>query len=209
MLKFLTTGNITYKGQLFRGRKIIGTEETLALIYPLRNKAIFTSGWRSKAEQAEMVKKGASKTMDSNHLRGCAYDIWNWSEMEKEMRKLGFKNEISWDKGHFPLGGEDSARKNYKIISSLPKVLEEYKPKTVKNAPISSTEVSNDLIQIKIAPSVSEVAKTIPQEIQTIKLSDLPKIGEIISQEVKPTIQDKVSYYLEEFLILIKNIWKK
>ena len=86
MLKYITTKSVTSKGQLFRGRKIIGTEETLALIYPLIGKAIFVSGWRSKTEQEAMVKKGASKTMDSNHRRGVAYDIWNWKEMEKDIK---------------------------------------------------------------------------------------------------------------------------
>jgi hypothetical protein len=161
MLRYINTKDIKYKGQLFRGRKIIGTEETLALIYPLRDKAIFVSGWRSKTEQEVMVKKGASKTMDSNHRRGVAYDIWNWSEMEASMRKLGFINDISLDKNHFPLGGEAKARKNYKIIDFLPNKLEEYKPKN-KPAEKKKGETTSTPIIMTVKPlsSISEPTTT-------------------------------------------------
>lgn len=164
MLKYIQTKDIKYEGKLFRGRKIIGTEETLKIIYPLIDKAIFTWGWRSKKEQEEMVKKGVSKTLDSNHRRGVAYDIWNWKECEKEMRKLGFINDLSWDPGHFPFGGENKARKNYKIIDELPKKLEEYKKEIVKKVAeekkeiIDGTKIEHYNIppQIKVPDHIAE-----------------------------------------------------
>lgn len=152
-LKYITTKDVTYKGKLFRGRKIIGTEKTLALIYPLIGKAIFTSGWRSKKEQEEILRKGASKTMDSNHRRGIAYDIWNWQEIEKEMKKLGFINDLKpWDPGHFPFGGENKARKNFPIIDSLPKNIEKYKP--------TNKSTTNPKIDVKFEPVTKQESKT-------------------------------------------------
>ena len=131
MLKFIVTKDITYKGQLFKSRKIIAEEKMLALIFPLIEKAIFTHGWRSEAEQREYVNKGTSKTMDSNHRRGVCFDIWNWQECEDDMKKLGFINDLKpWDPGHFPFGGEEKARVNYVIINKLPEPLEEYKSMT-------------------------------------------------------------------------------
>lgn len=171
MLKYITTHDIKYKGQLYKGRRILGTEEMLAKIYPLRKKAIFTSGWRSKAEQAEMVKKGVSKTMDSNHRRGVAFDIWNWKEMEAEMKKIGFINDISWDKFHFTPGGEAKARSKYQIIDSLPDKLKEYKPKTTK------TEAKSEPVAVKkneVVSTPQEAPKTPPASISAPTREDSP-----------------------------------
>ncbi len=188
MLKFITTKNVTYKGKLYRGRKIIGTEDTLALIYPLIGKAIFTWGWRSKAEQAEMVKKGVSKTMDSNHRRGVAYDIYNWKEMEAKMNKLGFINDLKpWDPGHFPLGGEKKARKNFSLIDALPKKLEEYKPKKPESVfiPITIIPVVTSTVSSPIEAIDGDLTLN-PEVVMTGTLSTAP-----VAPEMPPTTNEK------------------
>jgi len=182
-MKYINTSDITYNGRLFRGRKIIGTKETLALIYPLRKKAIFTHGWRSKEEQAEMVKKGVSKTLDSNHRRGVAYDIWNWKEMEGEMKKIGFINDLKpWDPGHFTPGGEAHARKTYPVLE-LTKNVDEYKPSKKVKKP--------EVIKMKTTPIPDIVIKA-PVIPETAPVVELPKEEPKAPQ--KPVLEAKEEY---------------
>lgn len=206
MLKYIMTKDVSYKGQLFRGRKIIGTEETLALIYPLIGKAIFVWGWRSKEQQDEMVKKGSSKTMDSNHCRGVAYDIWNWQECEAEMRKLGFINDLKpWDPGHFPFGGEDKARKNYPIILSLPKKLEEYKPspKIALEYPKTPKAVNIPQTPQTTVQDDSVTPQSNPDKLTTQYLKQ-DEILQDIRDNITPTWQEK----LYNFITNLIKIWK-
>ena len=215
MMKFIITKDVTYNGKLYRGRKIIGTDDTLALIYPLIGKAIFTSGWRSKAEQAEMVKKGVSKTMDSNHRRGVAYDIYNWKDMEVPMNKIGFINDLKpWDPGHFPIWGESKARKNFPIIDTLPTDIQEFNPSEEFMKPTKKlAEAYKDLVgkdsgdnmndgeqdnfaekiqELRNQP-VKEVIKEVPveviKEIVVEKVVELPATQEQVEAETRSAFQ--------------------
>lgn len=69
-------------------------------------------GIRTYKEQAQYVKNGTSKTMESKHLRGLAVDlvpwiggkpVWDWNgcyeiacAMDKAATELGFANRITW-----------------------------------------------------------------------------------------------------------------
>lgn len=173
MLKYITTKDIKYKGQLYKGRKIIAHKDLLKLLLQVPE-AIAYSGWRSLAEQKKLVAEGKSKTLNSNHRRGVAVDVINWKEVEPKMRKLGLINDISWDKNHFALGGESKATK-YPLIDTVPKVLDECGVKQVSK---KKKEESNTQIPITVeTPTVPPNLK--PESVpETIKLSELPPIKE-------------------------------
>lgn len=74
-------------------------------------------GRRSRARQAELVKKGASKTMNSRHLTGHAVDLapyplsWDWAyfypisdAMKQAARELDVDLEWGGDWVNFPDG---------------------------------------------------------------------------------------------------------
>lgn len=81
---------------------------------------IVTSGRRDKSTQADLVARGLSKTLDSAHLRGDAFDIdwagydrndvphwfWYlvgpWAEANLGLRWGGRWRSL-WDPGHFEL----------------------------------------------------------------------------------------------------------
>lgn len=206
------TKDIRFEGQLFRGRKIVAEEEMLRLILKVPE-AIVTWGWRSKEQQAEMVKKGTSKTMDSNHRRGVAFDIWNWQQVEKKMKALGFVNDLKpWDPGHFTPGGEEAARKKYKIIDSLPKDLQEYKEKPVAIPPVTSTKPEEKLPsptpESKEPPKVEPATPVSTPEppITVPPISQEPEIGE--GKEVVPSqknIIQLIIFLCKELYHLIRN----
>lgn len=61
--------------------KLVGVHETLASIVReafarLGGGFIVIEGLRTKERQAQMVKQGSSKTMNSRHLTGHAVDLW-------------------------------------------------------------------------------------------------------------------------------------
>ena len=73
--------------------KLYGVNETLVQLVNAASKKlpgrfIVIEGLRSKERQAEMVKKGASKTTNSRHLTGHAVDLWPLDETGK-VRKAG------------------------------------------------------------------------------------------------------------------------
>jgi len=80
--------------------------------------AIVYSHWRSLKEQQEMVQRGASKTLLSNHRRGVAVDLINWEEMQDKMRAVGLINDIPWDRNHYTIGGESRATL-YPLLDSI------------------------------------------------------------------------------------------
>jgi len=80
---------------------------------------IVTSGLRSTAEQARLVRSGRSQTMRSKHLRGLAFDVdmlgwprdavpaWVWRQLGPLGESMGLTWGGSWvtfkDVGHFEL----------------------------------------------------------------------------------------------------------
>lgn len=71
-------------------RNLIGVHPDLVKVIRLaakKSKFIVTEGLRTKARQAQLVKAGASRTMNSRHLTGHAVDVaatvngevrWDW-----------------------------------------------------------------------------------------------------------------------------------
>jgi uncharacterized protein YcbK (DUF882 family) len=77
---------------------------------------LVTSARRSYSEQVALVWQGKSKTFNSKHLQGRAFDVdvagWDrdalpdsfWSVLWQYAEGLGLKVPLkSWDKGHFEL----------------------------------------------------------------------------------------------------------
>lgn len=90
-----------------------------------------TGGWRSLALQKQLVAKGASKTLYSNHRRGSAIDCaadWDYiKRIRPTMNKYGLVNDLAyikgsqtdddpipggvpWDGGHWNLGSNSHAQ---------------------------------------------------------------------------------------------------
>lgn len=106
-----------------------------------------TSGsWRSEAYQRQLVEKGASKTMYSNHRRGTAIDCAaDWAYIKKirpHMNRHGLFNDLAyikgaqtdddqfpgsvpWDGGHWNWKSNVEAQK-YDIINKLPITLNQF-----------------------------------------------------------------------------------
>jgi len=105
-------------GQLYRAREYM-VHEHMAEMLSRVPEAFVISSWRSLKEQKAMVAKGASKTLQSNHMRGVAVDVANWSEVQDKMRSIGLFNDITWDRNHFTIGGERKAAQTYPIIPSV------------------------------------------------------------------------------------------
>ena len=63
-----------------------------------------TGGWRSLALQKQLVAKGASKTLYSNHRRGSAIDCaadWDYiKRIRPTMNKYGLVNDLAYIKGN-------------------------------------------------------------------------------------------------------------
>jgi len=134
-------------GQLYRAREYM-VHEHMAEMLSRVPEAFVVSSWRSLEEQKAMVAKGASKTLQSNHMRGVAVDVANWAEVQDKMNSIGLFNDIPWDRNHFTIGGERKAARTYPIIPSVsnppyykgkaqaPKIIIEL-PKIPKNMNIS------------------------------------------------------------------------
>lgn len=106
-----------------------------------------TSGsWRSEAYQRQLVEKGSSKTMYSNHRRGTAVDCaadWDYiKRIRPMMNKHGLVNDLAyigngeadddkfagsvpWDGGHWNWKSNVEAQK-YDIINKLPITLNQF-----------------------------------------------------------------------------------
>lgn len=80
--------------------KGIGYKETLGFV--LSDEV--TGGWRSLALQKQLVAKGASKTLYSNHRRGSAVDCaadWAYIKaIRPTMNKYGLVNDLAYIKGN-------------------------------------------------------------------------------------------------------------
>ena len=94
-------------------RNLIGVHPDLVRVVRAAakmSKFIVTEGLRTKARQAQLVKAGASKTMNSRHLTGHAIDVaalvngevrWDWplyAAIAKEMKQAAadLKVPIIW-----------------------------------------------------------------------------------------------------------------
>jgi len=94
-------------------RNLIGVHPDLVRVVRAaakKSKFIVTEGLRTKARQAQLVKAGASKTMNSRHLTGHAIDVaalvngevrWDWplyAAIAKEMKQAAadLKVPIIW-----------------------------------------------------------------------------------------------------------------
>lgn len=111
-----------------------------------------TSGsWRSEAYQRQLVERGASKTMYSNHRRGTAVDCAaDWAYIKRirpTMNKHGLFNDLAylskggrvdddqlpgyypWDGGHWNWKSNAEAQK-YDIINKLPVILNQFSMNT-------------------------------------------------------------------------------
>lgn len=105
-----------------------------------------TGSWRSLTQQKQLVEKGASKTLASNHRRGSAVDcIPDWDyihEIEPIMRKYGLDNDLRpWDGGHFNWKSNKEAQA-FQIINELPGFIKEFSPMEYDNFLIQETEES-------------------------------------------------------------------
>lgn len=127
-------------------------EELVALGIGIGDKKGFvlsdeTSGsWRSEAYQRQLVEKGSSKTMYSNHRRGTAVDCaadWPYiNRIRLTMNKHGLVNDLAyvgngkadddkfpgsvpWDGGHWNWKSNVEAQR-YDIINKLPVTLNQF-----------------------------------------------------------------------------------
>lgn len=102
---------------LLREERLKGVDERLVKVVRLAANyldfdLLVVEGLRTQARQAELVKIGASRTMNSKHLVGRAVDLapslkgdvrWDWplffvifTAMRKAATDLGFDNLITW-----------------------------------------------------------------------------------------------------------------
>jgi peptidoglycan L-alanyl-D-glutamate endopeptidase CwlK len=90
-------------------RNLIGVHPDLVKVIRRAAKAggfIVTEGLRTKARQAQLVKAGASKTMNSRHITGHAIDV-----------AAVVNGEVRWDWGLYPIiaGRIKAAAKEMKV----------------------------------------------------------------------------------------------
>lgn len=107
-----------------------------------------TASWRSLTLQKQLVAKGASKTLYSNHRRGTAVDAaadWNYiNKISPILKKYGLVNDLAylnkstgatsakplpgyvpWDGGHFNWQANEIAA-DYEIIDEAPLVIKQF-----------------------------------------------------------------------------------
>jgi len=90
-------------------RNLIGVHPDLVKVIRRAAKAggfIVTEGLRTKARQAQLVKAGASRTMNSRHITGHAIDV-----------AAVVNGEVRWDWGLYPIiaGRIKAAAKEMKV----------------------------------------------------------------------------------------------
>lgn len=103
-----------------------------------------TGSWRSLELQRQLVAKGVSKTLLSNHRRGTAVDCYPdvpyIDLIAPIMRKHGFDNDLRpWDKDHFQWKSNVIAS-SYPIVDQLPSILKEYSDMELDNHVLQLTE---------------------------------------------------------------------
>ena len=107
--------------------------------------AIVYSSWRSPSEQLRLYIEKKTRTLKSNHRRGTAVDVINWSQVQDKMRSVGLINDLSWDKNHFTLGGEQAATQ-YPIVNSV-KDAPTYVPIPTNNEKPMTTQETKDIVE--------------------------------------------------------------
>jgi len=121
MLYFINQPTAKYLGQWYLQKKVYGRQEALEALLKVPN-AIVVESYRTREEQQKHIANGTSWTMDSNHRRGVAFDVVNFSEVRDEMLAAGFTHpgtQEGWGKDyfHFVYGGsEEKARMKYPIL---------------------------------------------------------------------------------------------
>lgn len=111
-----------------------------------------TASWRSLAVQQQLVNRGASQTLQSNHRRAVAVDFYaDWDYLDRikaTMNKYGFFNDLAyiknskgqwvkWDGGHWNWISNSHAW-NYQLIDTLPALIKE----------VTMQEYENTLVQL-------------------------------------------------------------
>ena len=105
---------------------------------------VVTASWRSLALQTQLVAKGASKTLSSNHRRGTAVDCFPDEKYIEAiiptMKKYGLVNDLApWDKDHFQWQSNGIAM-TFPIFNQLPTLLKEFSMDQYDNHSIQLTE---------------------------------------------------------------------
>lgn len=139
----------------------IGYGKTLGLVTAGEE----TCSWRSLALQKQLVARGASKTLDSNHRRGTACDVaadWDYiKRIATTMKKHGLINDLAyakysagkiiatssvqlagytaWDGGHFNWQSNSKAA-SFPIIDVAPALLKEFSMQDYNEHLIQITE---------------------------------------------------------------------
>lgn len=103
-----------------------------------------TSSWRSEVLQKQLLNKGLSKTMTSNHRRGVAIDVYPdipyVRRIEATMRKHQLVNDLGdWDQVHFNWISNAHSW-SYPIINQLPSFLKEFSMEPFEGFIIQLTE---------------------------------------------------------------------
>lgn len=181
-------------------RKIIGRTEMLKELLKVeglnRKDITVYSSWRSLEEQKALVKAGKSKTLNSNHRRGVAVDIIGWDKVEKEMRKHGMINDISWDRNHFVLGGEVKGT-TYGLIDSLPQNLQEF------FAPVSVPDPNSTSL-----PTLPKETPPTPSSDATEPLPINATGGDVVWSGVGNTVPDKEELVNQANAQMVESVWQ-
>jgi hypothetical protein len=124
-----------------------------------------TASWRALTLQKQLVAKGASKTLVSNHRRGTAMDVVaNWDYIKRiaaTMKKYGLINDLAyakyqggrivattdlpragyaaWDGGHFQWQSNGKAA-SYPLIDELPALLTQFSMQEYENKIVQLSE---------------------------------------------------------------------
>lgn len=124
-----------------------------------------TSSWRSLTLQRQLVARGASKTLVSNHRRGTAMDVVaNWGYIKRiasTMKKYGLINDlayakyqsgrivattdlpragyVAWDGGHFQWESNQKAM-SYPLIDEVPALLTQFSMQEYENKIVQLSE---------------------------------------------------------------------
>ena len=119
----------------------IGTNGTTGFVLASET----TGSWRRLATQKQLVAKGVSWTLYSNHRRGTAVDSFpDWTYIRKiqpVMEKYGLVNDLSkyGDGGHWNWISNEEAQK-YPLINNLPDHMTEFSEERYDNHLIQDTE---------------------------------------------------------------------
>lgn len=158
-----------------------------------------TGSWRSLVLQKQLVAKGASKTLYSNHRRGTAVDCaadWDYiKRIAPTMKKHGLINDLAyingnqtsslplpgykaWDGGHFNLKSNAEASK-YPIIDVAPTILKEFSMQDYNEHLIQLTEPGvpgSGSFALVIGGKKRLVIKTrLPEALATYIMRDMKK----------------------------------